>query len=172
MSTQDERKELMANPLPPDLSELGKMAPVDYTLVASDRVLTSIVQVDDQIQKINDLISPFLQNLSSQREALMDRAKKENIHEDAGAVIVELWGKQFRNEIDNIEKFRQTFKNEYKVIREVQEKDIEEKYKKQMRELEESKISLALADKYIGKDIVTEFVGYKPQTISYKVERK
>ena len=63
-------------------------------------------------------------------------------------------------------------KEEYETIREVQEKDIEEKYKKQMRELEKSKITLTLADKYVGKDAITAFVGYRPQTITYEIQKK
>jgi len=54
----------------------------------------------------------------------------------------------------------------------VQEKDIDEKHKKQIREIEESKIPLTLADKYVGKDKVTEFVGFKPTVITYEVRRR
>lgn len=172
MSSKEERQELIAEPLPVTLSDLAGIIPVDYTLVSSDRVLTSVVQIEEQIDLVQSILQPYLNSLQAQKNTLMDRARKEGIKEDAGAVMAEIWGKQFRNEIDDLDKFRQTFKDEYEVIRQVQEKDIEEKYKKQMRDLEESKIPLTLADKYVGKEAVTEYVGYKPQTITYEVKKK
>ena len=170
VNSQEERKSLTTEPLP--ISNLANMVLIDYTMVGPDRVLTSIVLIDEQVDQIQQVLQPFIQNLIKQRETLMGRATAEGITEDTGAVLIEKKGKQFRNEIFDLDAFRLSFPEEYEEIRESQEKDIEDKYKKSIRDLEDSKIPLTLADKKIGQEKVTEFVGNKPVSISYEVVRK
>lgn len=172
MSSKEERKELISEPLPVSLSDLAGIIPVDYTLVSSDRVLTSIVQIDEQIQQIQAILSPFLTNLGKQRELLMTRAHSEGIKEDMGAVLVEVPGRKFRNEIEDLEALELQFPGKLDKIRTEQFRLAAANYEKTMEAIPESKIPLTLADEIIGKDEVTEFVGYKPQKITFEVRRK
>jgi len=172
MDPKKEQKSLIAEPLPVNLSDIAKIVHRDYSMVGPDKVLTSIVEIDEMVAKVQDILAPFVKHMQDQREALMKRAQDEGITKDAGAILIEIPGKQMRNEISDIEAFRCRFNDEYEVIRQVQEKDIDEKHKKQIREIEESKIPLTLADKYVGKDKVTEFVGFKPTVITYEVRRR
>ena len=172
MSTKDERKSLISDPLPMDLTELSRIIPVNYSVVGPDKVLTSIVEIDEQVARVQQVLAPFVKYMQDQRDALMKRAQDEGISKDAGAVLVEIPGKQMRNKITDLDAFKLQFPQEYESIREQQEKDIDDAYKKANRDLEESEIPLTLADKKCGKDAVTEFVGYKPVTITYEVRRK
>ena len=168
MSTQIEREDLKQNPLP--------MIPVTIHPVQdrvnncpAEVVLDRVLDIDAELQRIQNAIGPVVQYLQDQRQALMNRAAQEGITQSAGAVLIEKEGKKIRNEIANIEEFKFLYPEAYETIREVQKKDIEEKYKKQNRELEESKIPLTLADKYVGKEKVTEYVGYQPPKITYEI---
>lgn len=172
MDPKKEQKSLIAEPLPVNLSDIAKIVPNDYSMVGPDKVLTSIVEIDEMVEKVQEILAPFVKHMQDQREALMKRAQDEGIKENKDAILIEIPGKQMRNEIADIEAFRCRFNDEYEVIRQVQEKDIDEKHKKAMREIEESKIPLTLADKYVGKDKVTEFVGFKPTVITYEVRRR
>lgn len=172
MSTRDERKSLMSETLPVNLSELAKIVPVNYSMVGPDKVLTSIVEIDEQVARVQEILAPFVKYMQDQRDALMTRALEEHITENPGAVLLEIEGKKMRNEITDIEAFCCAFNEEYQTIREVQGKDIEAKYQKQKRELETSKIPLTLADKYVGKDRITEFVGVQPVRVTYEVRRR
>lgn len=170
MSTTEENKSLTECPLP---LEPVTLAVVDYVRnCPADRVLTSILMIDEQMANIEASVTPYLRNLSEQREKLLNRAKKENIKEDSEAMLVEIPGKQMRNEIADVDAFSAVFESGYKAIRETQKKDIEDDAAKKIAGLEDSKIPLMLADKKIGKDIVTNFVGYKPQTITYEVRKR
>ena len=170
MTTNEENKSLTECPLPP---EPVTLAVVDYaTNCPAERVLTSILMIDEQMANIEASVTPYLRNLSEQREKLLNRAKKENIKEDSEAMLVEIPGKQMRNEIADVDAFSAVFESGYKAIRETQKKDIEDDAAKKIAGLEDSKIPLTLADKKIGKDKVTDFVGYKPQTITYEVRKR
>ena len=170
MTTNEENQSLTECPLP---LEPVTLAVVDYVRnCPADRVLTSILMIDEQMANIEASVTPYLRNLSEQREKLLNRAKKENIKEDSEAMLVEIPGKQMRNEIADVDAFSAVFESGYKAIRETQKKDIEDDAAKKIAGLEDSKIPLTLADKKIGKDKVTEFVGYKPQTITFDVRRK
>ncbi len=173
MSTQDERQDLMQNPIPLDLKPLQSVAIIDYvTNCPADRVLTSIVLIDEQVGKIQEALAPYLKNLGEQRERLVARAVSENITEDVEAVLVEKTGKVFRNEIDDLKGFKNTFPTEYEQIRADQRKALNDKYENNLAAVDESKIPLGLADGKVGKDRVTAFVGYRPQVITYEVVRK
>jgi hypothetical protein len=171
MTTTEERKDMIANALPLEPVTVGVL--IDYVSnCPADRVLTNITLIDAELDKIESALKPYVTQLGIQRNKLLERAKAESITEDSEAMLVEKRGKQFRNEIQDLEAFKLSFPEGYETIREQQEKDIEDAYKMANRELEESKIPLTLADKKIGKDAVTEFVGYKPVTITYEVLRK
>ena len=170
MTTTEENKSLTECPLPP---EPVTLAVVDYaTNCPAERVLTSILMIDEQMANIEASVTPYLRNLSEQREKLLNRAKKENIKEDAEALLIETKGKQIRNDIEDIDAFAAAFEEGYKKIREVQKLDIRDAADKKIANIEDSPVPLGLADKKIGKDKVTEFVGYKPQTITFDVRRK
>jgi uncharacterized protein (UPF0262 family) len=170
MTTQEENKSLTECPLP---LEPVTLAVFDYVRnCPADRVLTSILMIEEQMANIEASVTPYLRNLSEQREKLLNRAKKENIKEDSEAMLVEIPGKQMRNEIADVDAFSAVFESGYKAIRETQKKDIEDDAAKKIAGLEDSKIPLTLADKKVGKDAVTNFVGYKPQTITYEVRRR
>ena len=170
MTTNEENQSLTECPLPP---EPVTLAVVDYaTNCPAERVLTSILMIDEQMANIEASVTPYLRNLSEQREKLLARAQKENIKEDAEAVLLEVQGKLMRNEISDLDAFSETFPGKLEVIRRQQEADLTDKYQKNLEEIADSKIPLTLADKKIGKDKITEFVGYKPQTITYEIRRK
>lgn len=167
MNTQENLKEC---PLP---LEPVTLAVVDYASnCPADRVLTSILMIDEQMANIEAAVTPYLRNLTEQREALLSRAIKENIKEDGEALLLEVPGKLLRNEISDLDAFSEAFPGKLEVIRRQQEADLTDKYTKNLEEIAESKIPLTLADKKIGKDKVTEFVGYKPQVITYEIRRK
>ena len=173
MKPQEEQKSLNSDPLPLDLTPLKQVAVIDYvTNCPADRVLTSIVMIDEEMDKIQSALRPFLQSLSTQREKLLDRAKAEKITEDAGAVLVEKEGKKTRNQITDLEAFELQFPEELKQIRENQKKELDDEYALATKKLPSSKITLGEADKKCGKDAVTEFVGYQPVTITYEVVRR
>ena len=169
MSTIEENQSLKDCPLPPELN----IAVIDYaTNCPADKVLTSILLIDAEIDKMQDALRPYVTNLGMQRERLLNRAKTEKITEDAEAILVEKKGKKFRNNISDLEAFAETFPEGYSRIREAQKKDLKDDYDKKIEQLEDSKIPLTLADDKIGKEKVTEFVGYGPQTITYEIVRK
>jgi hypothetical protein len=170
MTTSEENQSLKECELP---LEPVTLAIVDYaTNCPADRVLTSILMIDEQRIKILATATPYLQNLLEQREKLLDRAKKENIKEDAEAVLVEIPGKLMRNDIEDIDTFQATFEEGYRKIRETQKQDILDAADKKIANLEDAPVPLGLADKKIGKDKVTEFVGYKLQVINYEVRKR
>lgn len=170
MTTTEENQSLTECPLP---LEPVTLAIVDYaTNCPAERVLTSILMIDEQMANIEASVAPYLRNLSEQREKLLARAQKESITEDAEAVLLEVQGKLMRNEISDLDAFSETFPGKLEIIRRQQEADLTDKYQKNLEEIADSKIPLTLADKKIGKDKITDFVGYKPQTITYEVRRK
>jgi hypothetical protein len=87
-------------------------------------------------------------------------------------VLIEIPGKKMRNPILDIEHFKTTFPGGYRDIRNQQKIDLEEIHKRDLTFLEVSPIPLGIADKKIGKDIITEFIGYKPQEVNIVVQRK
>jgi hypothetical protein len=170
MSTKEESKSLIAEPLP--ISNLSNMVMVDYTLVGKDKVLTSIVQIDEQVDIIQQILQPFIGNLMMQREALLKRAQDEKITEDAGAVLIETEGKKNRNDIVDLETFELQFPGAIEKIRNEQRRKITVKYDKDLSRVPDSDIPLGVADEIVGKDKVTDFVGYQPVKVTYQVQRK
>jgi hypothetical protein len=170
MNPKEEKKSLIAEPLP--ISNLANMVMVDYTLVGPDKVLTSIVQIDEQVDQIQQVLQPFIGNLMMQREALMKRAQDEDIKEDAGAVLIETEGKKNRNEIEDLETFELQFPGKLLKIRDEQKRKITVKYEKDVAKVPDSDVPLGVADEIVGKDLITEFVGYQPVKVTYQVQRR
>ena len=170
MSTKEETKSLIAEPLP--ISNLANMVMVDYTLVGPDKVLTSIVQIDEQVDQIQSVLAPFLSNLMKQRESLMKRAQDEDIKEDAGAVLIETEGKKNRNEIEDLDTFELQFPFALQKIRQEQVRKLTVKYDKDCVKVSGSPVPLGVADEIVGKDLITEFVGYQPVKVTYQVQRR
>jgi hypothetical protein len=172
MSTKDERKSLISDPLPMDLSELSRIIPVNYSMVGPDKVLTSIVEIDEQVSRVQEILAPFVQYMQEQRETLMKRALEESITKDAHAMLIETKGRQERNAIEDLEAFELQFPGALEKIREEQERKIRMKFDKDIRGLPDASLPLTVADQVVGKDAVTEFVGLQPVKITYEVRRK
>ena len=170
MSTQDERKELMKEPLPP---EPVKIAVLDYVKdCPAERVLTNILLIEEQMTSIQRAISPHMESLTRQRKVLMDRALNEKILSDDNAILLGIEGKNVRNQIEDLEAFELAFPQEYKMIREVQKKEIDDQHDLKIASLEDSPIPLGLADDKVGKKKVTEFVGFQPVKVTYEVRKR
>jgi hypothetical protein len=171
MMPKDEKKSLIKEPLPVNLSELAKIVPVNYSMVGKDRVLASIVEIDEQVTKVQEILAPFVQYMQNQRDTLMKRAQEEKITQDTVAMLVETKGKQMRNEIEDLEAFELQFPGALDKIREEQERKIRMKFDKDIRAIPDSTVQLTVADQIVGKDAVTEFVGYQPVKVTYEVRR-
>jgi len=170
VNSQEERKSLTTEPLP--ISNLANMVLIDYTAVGPDRVLTSIVLIDEQVDQIQQILQPVILNLMKQREGLLARAINESITGDMGAVLLEKKGKLNRNEIEDLDAFELQFPGKLQAIRTEQERVLTMKYEKEKKAIPESDVKLGVADSIVGKDEITEFVGHKPVSISYEVVRK
>jgi hypothetical protein len=170
MGTTEERKSLNQEPLP---LQPVTIAVLDYEKnCPADRVLTNILLIDEQIQSIQQAVSPHITALNMQRNALLQRALKEQILSDDNAMLMGIEGKQFRNDIEDLEAFQLAFPEGYQQIRDAQKKDIDDRHDTAVRELHDSPIPLGLADKKVGKDKVTEFVGFQPVKVTYEVRKK
>jgi Na+/phosphate symporter len=168
MDAKQEQKSLQENPLPVTIGTV-----IDYvTNCPADKVLTSITRIDDEIDTIQQAVQPYLTALQMQRNVLLERAKMERIMEDSHALLIEVKGKQMRNEISDLDTFKLQFPDGFAAIRKQQESDLTDKYQKNLRELADAKVPLTLADKKIGKEAVTAFVGYQPVTITYEVRKR
>lgn len=171
MMPKDEKKSLIKEPLPVNLSELAKIVPVNYSMVGKDRVLASIVEIDEQVSKVQEILAPFVQYMQNQRDTLMKRAQEEKITQDAVAVLIENKGKQMRNEIEDLEAFELQFPGKIAEIRKEQSIKLAKDLLKKLQNLEDSEVPLGVADDVIGKEKITEFVGYQPVKVTYEVRR-
>jgi hypothetical protein len=166
MTTEEEN--LTIKLTPPEIPKASWLIRKCVAGVSKDEVLTTITDIDLFIE----ILQSNLDALETYKKVLVNRAINENIKEDFGAVLIEIPGKKNRNPILDIEHFKTTFPDGYKSIRDQQKIDLEETHKRDLTFLEVSSIPLTLADKKIGKDIVTEFTGYKPQEVKIVVQRK
>ena len=128
--------------------------------------------IDEQVDQIQQVLQPFIGNLMMQREALMKRAQDEDIKEDAGAVLIETEGKKNRNEIEDLDTFELQFPGKLQKIRDEQKRKITVKYEKDVAKVPDSPVPLGVADEIVGKDLITEFVGYQPVKVTYQVQRR
>ena len=171
MLPKEENKSLIKEPLPANLSALAKIVPINYSMVGKDRVLASIIEIDEQGAQVQDLVAPFYQYMQKQREALMKRAQDENITTDSVAMLVEVEGRKSRNDIEDLEAFELQFPGALEKIRADQERKIKLKYDRDIKSVPDSSVPLTVADEIVGKNEVTEFVGYKPVVITYEVRK-
>jgi hypothetical protein len=166
MTTQEENLTIKIEP--PEIPKASWLIRKCVAGVSSDEVLTTITDIDLFIE----ILQSNLDALETYKKVLVNRAISENIKEDFGAVLIEILGKKNRNPILDIEHFKTTFPDGYKSIRDQQKIDLEEIHKRDLTFLEVSPIPLGIADKKIGKDIITEFAGFKPQDVKIVVQRK
>jgi hypothetical protein len=159
MSTQDEKKDLVKNPLPVDAMVFASCPP--------DEVLQNIAYLTEAIESTQDHVN-YLQR---QLDVLKGRAIAENINESGEYYLVEIPGKKLRNPID-ILKLRVMHVYEYKRIRLHQMNDLINKFEKDRDNIESTPIPLLLADKVVGSEMITNFVGYQPQKVAVEVRRK
>jgi hypothetical protein len=166
MKPQAEQKSLAEHPLPSQVVDsrwdYGKAKDIPKT-----EVLNTVVHIDDDI----DNLSIIIQFLQEQRQKLITRASTEDIKANDGAVLIEHLGKQYRNPINDIEHFKTTFPGAYSRIRVTQKTALDNNYQRAIECLDVSGITLTEADEDLGKDVVTAFVGVKPQVMTYEVRK-
>lgn len=134
----------------------------------STQVLTTIADIDAYISAIKT----EMEWLNGLKSSLLTIAIRDNITEDKGAMLIAIPDKKMRNPITDNKKFSKEFPQAYHMIRTQQmQKEImrRENFTKNLDDME---IPLMLADNTVGKEIVTEFVGYKPQTMTFEVRKK
>ena len=166
MTTQEENQTIRLTP--PDIPKASWLIQKCVTGVPKEEVLTTITDIDLFLE----ILESNLEALQTYKKVLLNRAISENIREDASAYLVEIPGKQMRNPIADIQKFKETFREGYHVIRDSQKRDLQDTYQRDIDNLEVSSIPLTLADKKVGKDLITQFTGFKPQEIKIVVQRK
>jgi hypothetical protein len=159
MTPLEESKSLQLNPLPSDA--------MNWVACKSDEVLPNIAFLQEQIANEQAHVA----YLMTQMEQLKSRAISENLKQSGQYYLIEITGKRMRNPITNVQKFRQKFPEGYEMIRLQQTRNLEDKFKSDMLNLEDSAIPLGLADAKVGADLVTEFVGWQPQKVSVEVRR-
>lgn len=153
---------------PPEIPKASWLIRKCVAGVSKDEVLTTITDIDLFIE----ILQSNLEALETYKKVLLNRAIAENIKEDYGAILIEIPGKKMRNPINNIEMFAAHFPDGYKSIRNQQRLNLDDAYRKDVAFLDVSAIPLTIADLKIGKDVITEFTGYKPQEIKIVVQRK
>lgn len=166
MTTVEENKTIHLTP--PDIPKSSWLVRKCVNGVSSDEVLTTISDIDLFIE----ILESNLEALGNYKKVLMNRAISENIKEDYGAIRIDIPGDKRRNPITDIEHFKTTFPAGYKVIRLQQKQDMQDSHMLKIASLEDSDIPLTLADKKLGKDVVTQFTGFKPQEVKIVVQRK
>jgi hypothetical protein len=147
MSTQDEARDLILNPVP----ELAIRDP-----------LTRVYAYDNQIAELETALS----RMKEERQAALNYAVKNNIAEEGEYRIEEKYRK---TRTLNIEKFKSVFPEVYMTCCDVERRDLEQK----LEHLGE-KINLTLIDKLI-KPVALEAapgVVLVKETITYNVVRK
>ena len=166
MTTTEENETIRLTP--PDIPKASWLIRKCVTGVSKEEVLTTITDLDLFIE----ILESNLEALSTYKKVLLNRAISENIREDANAYLIEIPGKQMRNPITDIEKFKAEFREGYATIRDQQKRDLQDTYQRDIQNIDASTIPLTLADKKIGKEVVTQFTGFKPQEVKIIVQRK
>lgn len=159
MNPKDELKSLQEYPLPTDA--------MDFSACDSGMVLQAIMYLDEAIAIATEQRTYY----QKQRDALLNRALVENIEQTGQYTLLVTPGKLMRNKIGSIKIFSGRFPEGYVAIRNQQQQDIQDKYHRDMNTLPFSEIPLTLADAKIGKDTITEFVGYQPQKLVAEVRK-
>jgi hypothetical protein len=167
MNPKTEAQSLIENPLPHELAGSA----YDYGIVDKDVVLTTITYIDDEL----DYLRSIVDFLVDQRVDLLQRAVKEGIKSDQKATLVENVGKLYRNPISDLARFETEFPGGYRIIRKNQVYALKEKKMEidtEIKNINKVPITLTEADEVLGKNMITAFVGTKPQTIIYDVVKK
>ena len=147
MSTQDEARDLILNPVP----EIAIRDP-----------LTRVYAYDNQIAELETALS----RMKEERQAALNYAVKNNVVEEGDFRVEEKYRK---TRTLNIEKFKAVFPEVYMTCCDVERRDLEQK----LEHLGE-KINLTLIDKLI-KPVALEAapgVVLVKETITYNVVRK
>jgi len=166
MTTSEENETIHLTP--PDIPKASWLINKCVNGVSKDEVLTTITDID----LFMEILESNIEALQTYKKVLLNRAIAENIKEDYGAILIEIPGKKNRNQIVDIQKFKETFRDGYHCIRDQQKRNLTEAYQKDFAHIEVAAIPLLLADKFVGSVAVTEFVGYKPQEVKLVVQRK
>lgn len=160
MNPQDEAKDLLINPLPSDANV--------YSTCNSALILENMAFLKESIEQEELRLS----YLKSELDKLKSRAISENIKEQGNFYLIEIPGKKMRNPIKDIAEFRKRFSVGYSAIRLQQLNDLTDRFEKERLGIDNAPIPLGLADKKIGEDAVTGFVGYQAQTVKVDVGMK
>lgn len=139
---------------------------MDFTTCHRDVVLKTVAYLDEAIEAEKEHIA----YLEKQRTTLLTRAQVEDITASGRYYLITTPGPLNRNKID-VKKFAERFPEAFVAVRAQQVINLEAKLKKEINSLPYSDISLTLADAKLGKDVVTEFVGFQPQTIKAEVRK-
>ena len=110
MTTQEENQTIRLTP--PDIPKGSWLIQKCVTGVPKEEVLTTITDIDLFLE----ILESNLEALQTYKKVLLNRAISENIREDASAYLVEIPGKQMRNPITDIQKFKETFHEGYHVM--------------------------------------------------------
>lgn len=140
---------------------------VDFTECKRDDVLRTIAYLDEAIEAEQE----HIEHLVRQRTTLLTRAQVEDIVRTGDYYLITTPGPMVRNKITNITEFAEKFPAAYASIRESQRESIEKSYRHDIDSLQHSDIPLGLADAKLGKDTVSDYVGYRPQVVKAEVRR-
>lgn len=161
------KKDLKVSDVRKAIEMSGVPMTTSFATVPKEEVLETIVQLDEIIESISE----FAAYVKEQREKLLTRAMVENIETTGRFYLITTPGPLKRNPINNITKFAERFPEGYTAIRNQQGQDLIDKFNRDLERLKFSEIPLTLADKKIGKDAVTEYVGFKPQEVKAEVRK-
>jgi hypothetical protein len=159
MNPKDELKSLQEHPLPVDV--------MDFFACKTDMVLPTIAYLDEAIEAATEQGKYYRE----QRDLLLHRALTEGIERSGGFILITVPGKLQRNDITDIQKFAAKFPIGYMAIRRQQSQNLTDKFNRDSSAIDNSNIPLGIADAKIGKDRVTEFVGYQPQKLTAEVRK-
>ena len=159
MTPKDELKSLQEYPLPTDA--------MDFSACGTDMVLQTIMYLDEAIAAVTEQRTYY----QRQRDMLMNRALVEKIEQTGQYVLLITPGQLQRNRITDIHGFAARFPDGYIAIRRQQSQNLTDKFNRDASVIDNSEIPLGIADAKIGKDMVTEFVGYQPQKLTAEVRK-
>lgn len=159
MNPKDELKSLQEYPLPTDA--------MVFSTCDSDMVLQTIAYLDVAIAVVKEQQTYY----QKQRDLLLNRAMVEKIERTGQYVLLITPGQLQRNHIADIHGFAARFPDGYIAIRRQQSQNLTDKFNRDASAIDNSEIPLGIADAKIGKDMVTEFVGYQPQKLTAEVRK-
>jgi hypothetical protein len=118
---------------------------MDFTTCSRDDVLQTVAYLDEVIEAEKE----HIEYLDMQRTILLTRAQVEDITTSGRYYLITTPGPLNRNKID-VKKFAERFPEAFVAVRAQQVLNLEAK---------------------LGKDVVTEFVGFQPQTVKAEVRK-